>query len=172
MEKEIWKVVPGYEGLYQVSNLGRVRSLDAERRKGRGIGTFIRKGKVIKPRTNKGGYYRVNLYKNNKMLVKPVHQLVAMAFLGHVPCGSSLHVHHEDEVKTNNKLINLRIVTARENVVLSKKGGSSKYVGVSWSKQNKKWASEICINGKRFHLGYFTNEIDAHNAYQNKLKEI
>ena len=112
------------------------------------------------------GYPQVTLNRKSKL----VHQLVAMAFLSHVQCGHKLVVDHEDEVKTNNKLSNLKIDTNRGN--LSRRGGSSEYVGVYWYKASEKWASKIGVGGKQIHLGYFTNEIDAHNAYQKKLKEI
>jgi len=165
MEKEIWKDIPQYEGVYQVSNLGRVRSLDREVVNSNGIVRSL-KGKVMSQSTS-GGYLQVGL---NGKKCKRVHQIVAMAFLGHVPNGHVLVVDHIDENKLNNNLNNLRIVSNREN--LSRRGGSSKYVGVTWCKPNKKWRAQININGRIKNLGNFKNEIDAHNTYQKKLKEI
>lgn len=164
MEKEIWKDIPQYEGCYQASSLGRVRSLDRIVVNSNGIVRSL-KGKVIKQSGN-DGYLQVALSGKTKR----VHQLVAMAFLGHVPCGHKLVVDHMDDDKHNNRLDNLEVLTNRGN--LSRRGGSSKYVGVTWCKPNKKWRAQIRIDGKGYALGYFTNEIDAYNAYKNRLKEI
>ena len=161
MTKEIWKAVPGYDG-YEASNLGRIRSLDRISIKGSRV-----KGKVLKPNLVGKGYLQVCINTTKNVYV---HQLVAMAFLGHVPNGHKMVVDHKDEDKTNNNLNNLQVITNRGN--LSRRGGgTSKYVGVHWSKRHKKWIAQITIDGKRV-VRYFTNEIDAHNAYQKKLKEI
>jgi alkyl hydroperoxide reductase subunit AhpF len=95
-----------------------------------------------------------------------------MAFLGHVPNGQKLVVDHIDGDKLNNNLNNLQVITNRENTSKDRSGGTSKYVGVSWSKQNKKWKAQIRIDGKQIYIGHFTNDIDASQAYQKKLKEI
>lgn len=67
---------------------------------------------------------------------------------------------------------NLEIITNRENSNKKHLPSSSKYIGVYHDKRSKKWKSQIGINNKQLHLGYYINEIDAHNAYQEKLKEI
>lgn len=165
MEKEIWKDIPQYEG-YQASSLGRIRSIDREVRHHTGS-TFIRKGKVLSQSLGGGNYLRAGILGGSKH----VHKLVAMAFLDHVPCGHKLVVdHYPDKTTTNNKLSNLRVTTQRENT--SSKRGSSKYTGVSLKSPNGKWRATINVGGKDIFLGSFTNEIDAHNAYQKKLKEI
>lgn len=100
MEQEIWKDIKGWEGLYQVSNLARVRS------------TFRYK-KIIKPYIDKWGYLEVNLYRNNKTTHKKIHRLVAEAFIhnpDNKPC-----VDHIDTNKLNNLPENLRWCTYREN---------------------------------------------------------
>jgi hypothetical protein len=160
MEKEIWKSVPNYIG-YEVSSLGRVRSLDRI-----SVSGYRLKGKVLKQSVSGTGYIVVGLNANTKY----VHQLVAMAFLGHEPCGYKVEVNHIDENKCNNRLDNLEVLTQEEHK--SRKHKTSKYYGVSWSKATKKWQAQIRVDGKQIHLSYFTNEIDAHNAYQKKLKEI
>ena len=66
----------------------------------------------------------------------------------------------------------MQVITQRENSSKDKKGGSSKYVGVTFNKLNNTWKSQINIDGKIKYLGDFKNEIDASKAYQNKLKEI
>ena len=168
MEKEIWKDVPQYEGRYQVSNLGRVRSLDRILTYSDGRVARLR-GKLMKTQLN-CGYVKVGLSIDGVLKSKRVHQLVAMAFLGHVKCGQKLVVDHIDNNPLNNNLNNLQVITQRENLSKDKKG-SSKYVGVSWYKATKRWLSRIRgVDGKQISLGYFENEIDAHNAYQNYLK--
>ena len=156
-QEEIWKDVPNYDGLYQVSNLGRVRRIDNK--------------KLLKVSFRKKGYSVCVLFSNKRAKTFYIHQLVAMAFLEHKPCGMKLVVDHINNIKTDNRLENLQIITNRQN--LSKdKVGTSKFTGVSWNNHAKKWLSQIRINKKSINLGYFDKEIDAHLAYQNKLKEI
>ena len=108
-ESEVWKDVDGYEGFYQVSNKGRVRSVD--RRDPRG---HRRRGRMLKPGCNSSGYLIVALYKNGKSKTKDVHRLVARAF---IPNPESLsHVNHMDEVKDNNELSNLEWCTHKYNM--------------------------------------------------------
>jgi hypothetical protein len=155
--KEIFKPIPDYPK-YEVSNLGRVKSLQ------------FNKEKILKSRKSSNLYLNVVLFKDGNAKNFTIHQLVAMAFLKHKPNGYKFVIDHIDENKHNNKLSNLRIVTHRLN--LSRRGGSSKYTGVSWAKPNKKWISRIKINGKSKHLGYFEFEYDAHLRYQQELKLI
>lgn len=167
--EEIFKDIPGYEGIYQVSNLGRVKSLPREIWKN---GFYITKEKILKPNIGNIKYCYVILYKNLQKKTIRVHQLVAMAFLNHTPCGHKLVVNHKDFNRLNNNVENLEIITSRENTNKKHLKSSSKYIGVNWCKTNLKWKSRIVFNGKRISLGYFKTEIEAHNAYQNKLKEI
>ena len=101
MEKEIWKPILNYEGLYEVSNWGRVKSLK------------FGKERILKPGTNKYGYLIVILCKNGKVKSFSVHRLVAEAFLPNphnYPC-----VNHKDECKTNNNVNNLEWCTYTYN---------------------------------------------------------
>lgn len=159
-KKEQWKDVPDYEGLYKISSRGRVLSLKYGRER------------FLKQCLTNSGYLSVDLSKDGKRKTFNIHVLVAMGFLNHIPCGSAIHVHHEDEVKSNNNLSNLSIRTARQNTVASIKGGTSQYTGVYWNKKSNKWRARIYINGKLKHLGYFTNEVEASEAYQTALKNI
>lgn len=167
MQEEIWRDIPGYEGLYQVSNTGNVRSLDRVIR-GEYERPRPRKGVTLKPRVIRG-YKYCSLSTNGIVKTYPVHQLAAMAFLNHKPDGHSLVVDHINNIKTDNRLENLQIVTARHNLTKDKKG-TSKYPGVSWNSQHKKWAAKIAINGKEIFLGYFTDESEAAIAYQKALE--
>ncbi len=169
MQEEIWKDVPGYEELYQVSNLGRVRSLDRVTQGVDGITRFYN-GRVLKHYLSKG-YLRHALSINGIAQTYQVHQLVAKAFLNHKPNGLNLVVDHINNIKTDNRLENLQVVTNRHNSTKDLKG-SSKFPGVSWDNRVKKWKARIFINGKTAHLGRFTDENDAALAYQNALKEL
>lgn len=100
MTKEVWRDISGYEELYQVSNLGMVRSLDRIDTLGR-----HRKGKVLTGYLNHAGYYQVDLRRDGSHKVCRINRLVAQAFLDN-PDNLS-QVNHKDECKTNNKACNL-----------------------------------------------------------------
>ena len=111
LKTEIWKPVKGYEGLYEVSNLGNLRSLDKHIMYGNRYCLF--KGKPIKPFSNSMGYLRVGLYKNNQGKKYFVHRLVAEAFIpnpNNLPC-----IDHIDRNYLNNSADNLRWCTQKEN---------------------------------------------------------
>ena len=99
---EIWKDIVGYEGLYQVSNLGNVKRLKGY--KGRGKG-YIVEEHLIKPSINSNGYQNVVLCKNGKTKTFSMHRLVAIAFLDN--SDNLPEVNHKDEDKTNNCVDNL-----------------------------------------------------------------
>ena len=99
--QEIWKEIPGYEGHYQASNFGRIRSL--KRNKVR----ILKQGR-------RRGYYMVQLCLNNVAKNASVHRLVWSAFNGPIPEG--LEINHKDEDKANNALLNLELVTPSQNV--------------------------------------------------------
>lgn len=150
----------GYEGLYQVSNLGRVKSLK------------YGKERILTPGTNNSGYYLVVLYKNKKAKTYKIHQLVAICFLNHNPNGLTMVVDHINFNRKDNNLSNLRIISMRENGNQKQFKSTSCYVGVSWDSSRGKWHSHITIEGKIKFLGRFTDELEAHNAYQTALKTI
>lgn len=164
--KEVWISIFGYEGLYEVSNIGRVKSLHRKYSPG---------NRILKFNLHPKGYYAVALCKNNTMKTYRTHALVALAFLGPRPKG--LGIDHINNQKTDNRADNLEYVTQRENISrgkggLLKENRSSKHMGVSWHKYNKVWDSRININGKKLRLGYFKKEVDAAKAYQDKLLEL
>ena len=91
--EEIWKDIKGYEGLYQVSNMGNVRSL------------MYNKHKILKPHKTENGYLQVFLYKDKKRSVFLLHRIVAKAFL---PNNNNLpQLNHINEIKSDNRLENL-----------------------------------------------------------------
>ena len=167
--KEIWKDCIGYEGYYQISNKGRVKSLPRKVRNGRGV--KLTKEIIMKPTIQDTGYFQVGLTVDNVVKKKKIHQLMAESFMAHVPCGCKLVVDHINNIKTDNRLANLQVITNRENSSKDKRGASSKYIGVHWKKNHKKCYASIRINGKNTHLGCFSREEDAAKAYQDKLKE-
>lgn len=162
-EIEIWKDIPEYEGLYQASTLGNIKSLNYNHTK---------KEKLLKGFFNHNNYLQVNLHKKGKQKTLRINQLIAITFLGHKRCGMKLVVNHKNFIRTDNRVENLEIITSRENTNQKHIKSTSKYVGVYWDKERKKWRTSIILNKKRIELGRFEKEIDAHNAYQNKLKEI
>lgn len=110
---EEWKDIEGFEGLYQASSEGRIRSLGREVA-GNAGSVWFRKGKTLKPVITRGGYLQVLLYKEGKHKWFSVHRLVYAAFNGEIPSGYD--VNHIDEDKTNNRLDNLNLLTHKENL--------------------------------------------------------
>jgi hypothetical protein len=160
--KEVWKDIKDYEGLYQVSNLGRVKSLSRFVSNGR-----FKNDTILKPIKQSTGYTNVNLYKKNKVKQVSIHQLIAIHFLNHIPKGNKIVVDHIDNNRSNNKVCNLQILSNRENVTKNIKNP-----GINFRKDTKKWTARIHINGKRKYLGQFDNELDAIKSYQKELMKI
>lgn len=110
ISKECWKDIDGYLGIYQVSNLGNVRSVDRQLNDGR-----KRKGIVLRQYTDKDGYKHVILYKDSKSKHFFVHRLVAKAFVDNP--ASLPQVNHKDETRNNNSAENLEWCDAKYNLV-------------------------------------------------------
>lgn len=104
MEKEIWRDIEGYNGLYQVSNMGRVKSLNYDR---------TGKEKILKQYKDKDGYLYINLCKNSKKKTLKVHRLVALAFIDN-PDGKE-EIDHINTIRDDNRLENLSWATRKEN---------------------------------------------------------
>lgn len=119
---EIWKNIDGYEGLYQISNLGRVKSLGNEKN---------RKERILKLTKNKKtGYLQVGLHKEGKAKRINVHRLVASAFIENP--NNLPFINHIDEDKTNNSVSNLEWCDAKYN---NNYGTRNKRIGVAFSKK-------------------------------------
>jgi hypothetical protein len=165
---ETWKQVVGFEGKYEVSDLGMVKSMNY-----RGNTKEV---KALKPYP-KGKYLKLSLVSaKSKVLTRHVHKLVADAFLGP---SNGLVIDHINGNGFDNRLRNLRYVTSRENVscenVKRKKPKASKYPGVSYnanSNGKKKWRSILAHNKIKYSLGTFWTEEEARDAYLAKLKSI
>jgi hypothetical protein len=163
---EEFKNIHGYEDIYQVSSMGNVKSLGNDK---------TRKEKILKPSNNGGGYYQVVLFKDGKPKTMRVHILVAQAFLGHIPDGThKIEVDHINNNQWDNRVENLQLLSCAEHRIKTSKNRntSSKYIGVHWHKLSNKWQAKICIDGKYKHLGLFTDEYEAHLAYQNALNNL
>lgn len=171
---EIWRDIPNYEGYYQASNLGRIRSLDRTVVSRDGRERFYRGG-MMNGSVNKG-YRQTTLRISGAGKTFKFSQIVAMAFLGHEPKGHTLVVDHINGDRSDNGVENLRIVSHRANISACFRSDedsfSSEYVGVNWDKKLSKWRSQIYHNGISTFLGLYDTELKASNAYQAALSKI
>ena len=120
MELEFWEDISDYEGLYQVSNLGRIKSLERTVVKSNGL-QYV-KERILKPGATRGGYLQVLLSRDGIRLPYKIHVTVAREFIGPRPSG--FHVCHNDGDVTNNRISNLRYDTPRENRIDQKRHGT------------------------------------------------
>ena len=138
--EEIWKDIKGYEGLYQVSNLGRVKN--------------VKRNKVLSKRLNKLGYDSALLFKNGVGVNHGVHRLVYEAFVDKIPKG--LEIDHININPTDNRLENLRLVTHKENMnnpntiikMSGKIGELSHNFGLKRSKETKEKIRRFLLSDK------------------------
>ena len=115
-EKEIWKDIEGFEGMYQVSNMGRVKSLERIVWNNRGYYRTLHE-KIRKPVDNGYGYLQVKLHKDGKRKFYLIHRLVAQAFIQFVPQeGVMYDVDHRSTDRTDNRAINLCWVSRSQNM--------------------------------------------------------
>ena len=161
MEEEFRKI-EGYDN-YSVSNLGNVRN--------------DKTGRILKSNPNSDGYLQVYLCKEGKKKIHSIHRLIGNAF---IPNPDNLSdIDHINQVKTDNRIENLRWISSANNLRNRKKweGTTSKFQGVSWHKHNNKWTAQIKLNGRKKHLGYFETEEEAYSVwcafvYENNLQEF
>lgn len=133
---EVWRNINGYEGLYQVSTLGRVKSLDRKIKhikNGKDYFT-IQKGKLKALRPGDDGYLDVGLYKNNKAKFYSVHRLVAETFIPNPK--NKPTVNHKDGNKQNNRVSNLEWATCKEQMEHASKTGLLNYRKINPEKYN------------------------------------
>ena len=104
---EIWKDIPGYEGLYQASNLGRIKSFKREVEK------------ILKASPNTKGYLQLSLWKDNKKQIFRAHRLILLTFVGY----NALECNHKDGNKFNNRIDNLEYCTSEYNLEHKVKNG-------------------------------------------------
>ena len=167
---EVWKSIEGFEGFYEISTFGNIKSLSRTVKKNEY--DIKLKEKILKPFKNSNGYLHIELNKNGIGKKIKIHTLMSINFLNHIPNKThDIVVDHIDNNKFNNNLNNLQLLTNRQNCSKEQRGFRI-YTGVGFVKIEKKWRAYISINKKFVHLGYFKTEIEAHNAYQLSLKNI
>ena len=137
--EEIWKDIPGYEGIYQISNMGNARSLDRITFDGRKL-----RSKPLKQFFDKDGYMKVGLCKNNNVKQYRVHRLVAIAFIDNPNYYSQIN--HKDENKTNNSFINLEWCDCKYNINY---GTRTKKV-VEATRGENKWNHKLTENDVKY----------------------
>lgn len=108
---ETWKAVSGYAETYEVSDLGRVRSIRDS------TNSYV--GRILKPASMTNGYQFVGLCQGGTTKIHSVHRLVAAAFIG--PCPHKKEVNHKNGVRTDNRADNLEYMTRRENIIHGQK---------------------------------------------------
>ena len=151
---------------YKISSLGRIYS--CQRYAQNGNGKRIVNGRILKLNVAKNGYSRACL---NGSKTVWVHQLVAVAFLGHKIGVDGFVVNHINFNRTDNSLKNLELISQRENTNKKHIKSSSKYIGVTKLKTCDRWQSYITINGKAKYLGLYKTELQASDAYQIELNK-
>lgn len=166
-----WKDIPGYVGSYQVSDCGKVRALSRTLTNSRGR-SYVRKGRILKQDRDKVGYRRVTLSLHGKAQRKAVHRLVLEVHGSHKHKDITTNwVDHIDGDVANNHVDNLRWVTYRQNNSNTKKHREGKLLG-TLQKPSGLWQARITIEGKRYSLGTYETEQEAHEAYVRKLTYI
>lgn len=156
-EKEIWRDIFGYEGLYQISNLGNVKSLNYRR---------TGKEKILKPAKNSSGYLNIILCKNGTNKSMLVHRLVAQAFVQNDSIFNN-EVNHKNECKTDNRACNLEFCNAKYN---SNYGTRNEIMGKTISKVNKnnnnRSKKVLCVETNVIYLS--TYEVQRKLGFRNQ----
>ena len=142
MTEEIWKDVVGYEGSYQVSDQGRVKSLKRVVMRKNGQKRTINEC-ILKPAATHDGYLRVCLHTGGKQKTPSVHRLVASAFVPNPD--NKPEVNHIDEDKTNNSVENLEWCTRKENI---NHGTRSERAGKKSAKTQSKPVAQYALDGE------------------------
>ena len=163
---EVFKDLPGYEGIFKVSSFGRVWSCERPNKQGRICG-----GMLLSVLKMKSGYCRVQLTSNGIKLKKVVHILVCLTF--HPNRESKPMVNHKDFNKSNNFYLNLEWTTAMENSLhyfqsISKTGRA----GIHFHNKRQRFQGLILFKGKRHRIGDHRTFEQANEAYNKKLESL
>lgn len=166
---EIWKDIIDFEGLYEISNYGNVKS--CRRYVNQRFGKRLVNEKLLSLGRDKDGYLMAILCQDGIKKTVKIHRLVANAFID--KSEDKNIVNHVDSNKSNNNSSNLEWVSSLENNCHSrlKMKTSSKYVGVCFYKRDRNFVATATINGKTITLGAFKNEEDAYILRCKFLKE-
>lgn len=174
LDIEMWSAVPGYEGSYEVSNQGRVRSLDRNIQHSNESHPRFLRGSMLRSRIDRDGYALVDLYANKKKRTFKVHHLVLTVF-GSLPNDSQSECDHKDGNRSNNCISNLRWATKSLNrKALHSCRGESGIRGVRFrpSKANP-WQAYYNNEGRFHSLGHFATLGSAEQArlkYEDTLR--
>lgn len=171
---EIWKDIKGFEGLYQISNQGRLRSLDRPVKQ-RSNSIQVKKGKLIIQSKNHKGYPLANVSKGNKRYSRATHRLVAEAFIPNPE--NKPQINHIDGNKENNSVSNLDWVTASENIrhainnglMIINKENLAKATKKA-NKVNQKKVNQYDLNGEL--INTFNSMVEAEEKTSAKAKGI
>lgn len=161
--EEIWKDVIGFEGYYQVSSLGRVKSLD--RIVKNRFGERPHKGKILSYNLDKDGYKTVCLSKKSKVKRKRVGRLVGESFLG---LTNKHTIDHIDYNILNDNIDNLRILSKSKNCSNTRRNKLNLPIGVD--KKGDRFQARGYKDGKRIYLGLFKTIEEAEQSYLNFSK--
>lgn len=167
---EIWCDIKGFKGLYKISNMGNIISLE-RLVNCKGNKKRLKKQLTVKQELLKCGYYRVTLSKNNTTKRYMVHRLVASHFL--LNQNKRKIVNHKDSNKTNNNVKNLQWTTSRGNCWHYQNSIGNKNIGVSFVKGMNRYQVSVLYNNKKNYLGSFKDKESAiikHSKFINKHK--
>lgn len=157
---ENWIYVKGTDDKYMISDLGRIKPFKCS------------KTKILRLGIDKHGYFKVCLITNKIRRHIHLHQLMAICFLNHKPCGINKVVDHIDGDKLNNKLTNLQVISNGDNIRKQKKRTNtlSKYVGVQYVKENS-WRTTVQIDNIQYRLGTFKTQEEGYETRKKFLIE-
>ena len=150
--QEEWRDIPNWEQLYQASDLGRVKSLSRKVFGGKAF--YFTNDKIMKQSIGSNGYLFLGLQLNGLISKIKTHQLVAIAFLSHTPCGHRIVVDHKNNNPLDNRLLNLQLITQLENSRKDKKGITG-FNNVYF--ENGRFRARIRFEEKQYCLGYFND---------------
>lgn len=153
--EEIWKDVKGFEGVYEISNMGRLAS-----HKVRGGLTPIRK--IMSTVNSKGGYFSVILSYEGKKKSTRIHRLVYEAFIGDLPSGKKFHIHHINHNKQDNRAENLVLMSAKEHYYADIETRNFKAMNYYNQKIRPKKISQFTLDGE--YIATYNNSQEASDA--------
>lgn len=159
---EIWKDIKGYEGLYQVSNLGRVKSFPRK-------GTHVKVEHILVPSKNHKGYLSVNLRKEGKANFFSIHRLVAQTFISNP--NNLAQVDHIDDNKENNNVDNLQWISNEDNMKKAwLTGARSKEKTYKRGKENTcaRIVNQYDLNGQFIKKWYCIRDIQRELGFDNR----
>lgn len=168
--EEVWKSISGYEGLYEISNYGKVKSLERTSPMPRNgiLQTRRRRELILKPNIDKDGYLSYCLYKNGGIKRLRANKLVWINFKGVIENG--LLVDHVNDIKSDNHLDNLQLLNNRENVSKGLRKTKSLPIGVGY--KDGRYVARITTKGKTKFLGSSLDVGAAEKLYLDALADL